>query len=168
MSYSEADYQLAMKDFEAALSGDVKFECPNFDLFLQACRTTAKALFPNFMFLDTPFNQHEKWSADDPKRYRYELATMGCRTRVFENLNGEKTSLGRGNLSFTTMNLPRLAIEAHRKAESLTNEDSGRASSRKQRNFSFSPCTPWLNSSQSNYIPATSISVPLLHVSSRS
>ena len=47
---------------------------------------------------------------------------MGCRTRVFENLNGEKTSLGRGNLSFTTMNLPRLAIEAHRKAESLTNE----------------------------------------------
>ena len=122
VSYSEADYQLAMKDFEAALSGDVKFECPNFDLFLQACRTTAKALFPNFMFLDTPFNKHEKWSADDPKRYRYELATMGCRTRVFENLNGEKTSLGRGNLSFTTMNLPRLAIEAHRKAESLTNE----------------------------------------------
>ena len=122
VSYSEADYQLAMKDFEAALSGEVKFECPNFDLFLQACRTTAKALFPNFMFLDTPFNKHEKWSADDPKRYRYELATMGCRTRVFENLNGEKTSLGRGNLSFTTMNLPRLAIEAHRKAESLTNE----------------------------------------------
>ena len=70
VSYSEADYQLAMKDFEAALSGEVKFECPNFDLFLQACRTTAKALFPNFMFLDTPFNKHEKWSADDPKRYR--------------------------------------------------------------------------------------------------
>ena len=66
VSYSEADYQLAMKDFEAALSGDVKFECPNFDLFLQACRTTAKALFPNFMFLDTPFNKHEKWNADDP------------------------------------------------------------------------------------------------------
>ena len=61
VSYSEADYQLAMKDFEAALSGEVKFECPNFDLFLQACRTTAKALFPNFMFLDTPFNKHEKW-----------------------------------------------------------------------------------------------------------
>ena len=70
------------------------------------------------MFLDTPFNQHEKWDASDPKRYRYELATMGCRTRVFENLNGEKTSLGRGNLSFTTMNLPRLAIEARIKAES--------------------------------------------------
>jgi ribonucleoside-triphosphate reductase len=43
-------------------------------LFLKACRTTAKALFPNFMFLDTPFNQHEKWDASDPKRYRYELA----------------------------------------------------------------------------------------------
>lgn len=111
VSYSEADYQLAMKDFEAALSGDVKFECPNFDLFLQACRTTAKALFPNFMFLDTPFNKHEKWSADDPKRYRYELATMGCRTRVFENRFGPKTSIGRGNLSFSTINIVRLAIE---------------------------------------------------------
>lgn len=122
VTYSDADYQLAMQDFEAALEGKVTFECPNFDLFLQACRTTAKALFPNFMFLDTPFNTHEKWQADDPKRYRYELATMGCRTRVFENLHGEKTSLGRGNLSFTTMNLPRLAIEAHRKAEALVDE----------------------------------------------
>ena len=77
VTYSDADYQLAMQDFEAALEGKVTFECPNFDLFLQACRTTAKALFPNFMFLDTPFNAHEKWRADDPKRYRYELATMG-------------------------------------------------------------------------------------------
>ena len=167
VSYSEADYQLAMKDFEAALSGEVKFECPNFDLFLQACRTTAKALFPNFMFLDTPFNKHEKWSADDPKRYRYELATMGCRTRVFENLNGEKTSLGRGNLSFTTMNLPRLAIEAHRKAESLTNE-TPEGKLQKAKEFSSSQYTPWLNSSQNSCISVTSTSVPLLHVSSRS
>lgn len=119
VSYSDADYERAMKDFDAALAGEMMFEAPNFDLFLQACQTTAKALFPNFMFLDTPFNRHEKWRADDPKRYRYELATMGCRTRVFENLNGEKTSLGRGNLSFTTMNLPRLAIEARIKAESM-------------------------------------------------
>ena len=117
ISYSDADYQKAMTDFEAALNGGMTFEAPNFDLFLKACRTTAKALFPNFMFLDTPFNQNEKWNPNDPKRYRYELATMGCRTRVFENLNGEKTSLGRGNLSFTTMNLPRLAIEARREAE---------------------------------------------------
>lgn len=120
VSYSEADYRRAMEDFDAAMEGKVEFEAPNFDLFLKACRTTAKALFPNFMFLDTPFNQHEKWDASDPKRYRYELATMGCRTRVFENLNGEKTSLGRGNLSFTTMNLPRLAIEARIKAESMS------------------------------------------------
>lgn len=120
VSYSEADYKQAMEDFDAAMEGKVEFEAPNFDLFLKACRTTAKALFPNFMFLDTPFNQHEKWDASDPKRYRYELATMGCRTRVFENLNGEKTSLGRGNLSFTTMNLPRLAIEARIKAESMS------------------------------------------------
>lgn len=122
VSYSDADYAKAMADFQGAVEGKIAFEAPNFDLFLQACRTTAKALFPNFMFLDTPFNQNEKWKADDPKRYRYELATMGCRTRVFENVNGEKTCLGRGNLSFTTMNLPRLAIEAKIKAESMAED----------------------------------------------
>ena len=122
VSYSEADYNKAMTDFNAALEGKIAFEAPNFDLFLKACRTTAKALFPNFMFLDTPFNQNEKWDINDPKRYRYELATMGCRTRVYENLNGEKTSLGRGNLSFTTMNMPRLAIEARIKAERMTED----------------------------------------------
>ena len=119
VSYSEEDYQKAMVDFDSAMSGQVKFSTPNFDLFLKACRTTAKALFPNFMFLDTPYNINELWRADDPKRYRYELATMGCRTRVFENVAGEKSSLGRGNLSFTTINLPRLAIEARMKAESM-------------------------------------------------
>jgi ribonucleoside-triphosphate reductase (formate) len=119
VSYSEEDYQKAMTDFETALDGKMKFSTPNFDLFLKACRTTAKALFPNFMFLDTPFNTNDLWKADDPKRYRYELATMGCRTRVFENVAGEKSSLGRGNLSFTTLNLPRLAIEAKIKAESM-------------------------------------------------
>lgn len=126
VSYSENDYNRAMKDFDAAMNGDMKFEAPNFDLFLKACRTTAKALFPNFIFLDTPFNHHEKWSANDLKRYRYELASMGCRTRVFENINGEKTSLGRGNLSFTTMNLPRLAIEAVRKAKESAIDDNDR------------------------------------------
>ncbi len=119
VSYSEEDFRYAMENFEAAMNGELVFKAPNFDLFLQACRTTAKALFPNFMFLDTPFNRHEKWRADDPQRYRYELATMGCRTRVFENVAGEKTSLGRGNLSFTTINLPRLAIEARIQAENL-------------------------------------------------
>ena len=119
VSYSEEDYKKAMEDFDAAMEGKMTFSTPNFDLFLKACRTTAKALFPNFMFLDTPFNQNEKWKADDPHRYKYELATMGCRTRVFENVAGEKSSLGRGNLSFTTMNMPRLAIEARIKAENL-------------------------------------------------
>lgn len=133
VSYSDADYERAMKDFDAALAGEMMFEAPNFDLFLQACQTTAKALFPNFMFLDTPFNRHEKWRADDPKRYRYELATMGCRTRVFENLNGEKTSLGRGNLSFTTMNLPRLAIEARIKAESMADNHTSDAVEREAK-----------------------------------
>lgn len=120
VSYSDADYAKAMTDFDAAIEGKMAFETPNFDLYLQACRTTAKALFPNFMFLDTPFNQNEKWDANDPQRYRYELATMGCRTRVYENIAGEKSSLGRGNLSFTTINLPRLAIEARIKAEQMT------------------------------------------------
>ena len=119
VSYSDADYAKAMTDFDAATEGKIAFEAPNFDLFLQACRTTAKALFPNFMFLDTPFNRNEKWDANDPHRYRYELATMGCRTRVYENIAGEKSSLGRGNLSFTTINLPRLAIEARIKAEQI-------------------------------------------------
>ena len=124
VSYSEEDYKKAMENFEAALEGNMEFQAPNFDLFLKACRTTAKALFPNFMFLDTPYNKNEKWDIKDPKRYRYELATMGCRTRVYENIAGEKSSLGRGNLSFTTMNMPRLAIEARIKAESL--EESGK------------------------------------------
>lgn len=127
VSYSEADYQRAMQNFDAALEDKMTFETPNFDLFLKACRTTAKALFPNFMFLDTPFNQNEKWDINDPKRYKYELATMGCRTRVFENLNGEKTSLGRGNLSFTTMNMPRLAIEARIKAENIIESNNSDA-----------------------------------------
>lgn len=84
---------------------------PNYDLFLLACKVTARRFFPNFLNLDASFNIHDKWQADDPKRYLYEVATMGCRTRVFENRFGEKTSVGRGNLSFTTINIVRLALE---------------------------------------------------------
>lgn len=83
----------------------------NYDLYKLACKVTARRFFPNFLNLDATFNQHEKWDADDPLRYRYEVATMGCRTRVFENRFGEKTSVGRGNLSFSTINIVRLAIE---------------------------------------------------------
>lgn len=83
----------------------------NYDLYKLACKVTAKRFFPNFINLDATFNQHEKWKADDPNRFYYECATMGCRTRVFENRHGEKTSIGRGNLSFTTVNLVKIALE---------------------------------------------------------
>ena len=86
-------------------------EDPNYDLYEFACKVSARRFFPNFINLDATFNQHEKWRADDPERFRYETATMGCRTRVFENRFGEKTSIGRGNLSFSTVNIVRLAIE---------------------------------------------------------
>lgn len=86
-------------------------EDPNYDLYQLACKVTARRFFPNFVNLDATYNQHEKWNAEDPERYKYEIATMGCRTRVFENRFGEKTSIGRGNLSFSTMNIVRLAIE---------------------------------------------------------
>lgn len=84
---------------------------PNYDLYQLACKVTARRFFPNFLNLDATFNENELWRADDPKRYLHEVATMGCRTRVFENRFGEKTSVGRGNISFTTINLPRLGIE---------------------------------------------------------
>ena len=84
---------------------------PNYDLYCLACKVTARRFFPNFVNLDATYNYHEKWDANDPKRYEYEVATMGCRTRVFENRFGAKTSIGRGNLSFSTINIVRLAIE---------------------------------------------------------
>lgn len=83
----------------------------NYDLYQYACKVTARRFFPNFINLDATFNQHEEWRADDPKRYLYETATMGCRTRVFENRFGPKTSIGRGNISFSTINIVGLAIE---------------------------------------------------------
>ena len=92
-------------------------EDPNYDLYKLACKVTAKRFFPNFINLDASFNKHEKWRADDPNRYMYECATMGCRTRVFSNRHGEKTSVGRGNLSFTTVNIVRIAIESALEAQ---------------------------------------------------
>ena len=83
----------------------------NFDLYQLACKVTARRFFPNFLNLDASFNQSDEWRADDPKRYLHEVATMGCRTRVFENRFGPKTSIGRGNLSFSTINIVRLALE---------------------------------------------------------
>ena len=86
----------------------------NYDLYQLACQVSARRFFPNFLNLDAPFNTHEKWNINDPERYNYEVATMGCRTRVFENRFGEKTSIGRGNLSFTTINIVKLALECRK------------------------------------------------------
>lgn len=83
----------------------------NYDLYQLACRVSAHRFFPNFLNLDATFNQHEEWKESDPRRFEYEVATMGCRTRVFENRFGKKTSVGRGNLSFSTLNLVRIALE---------------------------------------------------------
>ena len=83
----------------------------NYDLYQLACKVTARRFFPNFLNLDATFNQSEEWKADDPQRYQHEVATMGCRTRVFENRFGPKTSIGRGNISFSTINIVRLGIE---------------------------------------------------------
>ncbi|MBQ0056019.1 MAG: anaerobic ribonucleoside triphosphate reductase [Bacteroidales bacterium] len=85
---------------------------PNYDLYELACKVSARRFFPNFLNLDATYNYHEEWNADDPERFNYEVATMGCRTRVFENRFGPKTSIGRGNLSFTTINIVALAIES--------------------------------------------------------
>lgn len=83
----------------------------NYDLYKFACKVTARRFFPNFVNLDATYNQSDEWDINDPKRYEHEVATMGCRTRVFENRFGPTTSIGRGNLSFTTINLPRLGME---------------------------------------------------------
>ena len=84
---------------------------PNYDLYKFACKVSARRFFPNFLNLDASYNQDDAWKEDDPKRYEHEVATMGCRTRVYGNKFGPKTSIGRGNLSFTTVNIVRIAIE---------------------------------------------------------
>ena len=83
---------------------------PNYDLYCFACKVTARRFFPNFLNLDASYNVDDAWRADDPRRFEHEVATMGCRTRVYENRFGPKTSIGRGNLSFSTINLSGLAI----------------------------------------------------------
>ena len=77
---------------------------PNYDLFQLAAEVTGKRLFPNFAFLDAPFNQSAEDTPDG------EVAYMGCRTRVLENRQGRASVVGRGNLSFTSLNLVRLAL----------------------------------------------------------
>lgn len=84
---------------------------PNYDLYKLSWKVSARRFFPNYLNLDSTYNQSSEWDANDPKRYEHEVATMGCRTRVFDNRFGPRTSIGRGNLSFSTINLPKLAIE---------------------------------------------------------
>ncbi|MDR3304990.1 MAG: anaerobic ribonucleoside triphosphate reductase [Clostridiales Family XIII bacterium] len=122
---------------------------PNYDLFKLACRVSAKRLFPNFSFLDAPFNL----SYYQEGRPETEVAYMGCRTRVLANTydKDNQISFGRGNLSFTSVNLPRIAIGSHgniewffaeleRKMELVTNQLYDRykiQAKKKVRNFPF-------------------------------
>lgn len=87
-------------------------EDPNYDLFKLAMRVSAKRMFPNFSFIDAPFNLQYYKEGD----YNTEIAYMGCRTRVIGNNYDKSREIvtGRGNLSFTTINLPRLGIESER------------------------------------------------------
>ena len=82
-------------------------EDPSYDLFRLACRVSAKRLFPNFSFLDASFNKAFLVPGD----YTTEVGYMGCRTRVLANVCGPSVTPGRGNLSFTSINLPRLGIK---------------------------------------------------------
>lgn len=84
---------------------------PNYDMFKLACKVSAKRLFPNFSFIDAPFNL-QYYKEGDPNT---EVAYMGCRTRVIGNHYDPSRQVvgGRGNLSFTSINLPRIGIKAH-------------------------------------------------------
>ena len=82
-------------------------EDKNYDLFKLSCKVSAKRLFPNFSFIDSPFNKQYYVKGD----YKTEVGYMGCRTRVLGNRFGQSITPGRGNLSFTSINLPRIGIK---------------------------------------------------------
>ena len=86
-------------------------EDPNYDIFKLSCKVSAKRLFPNYSFIDAPFNLQYYKKGD----YNTEVAYMGCRTRVMGNVYDKtrEVTCGRGNLSFTTINLPRIGIESN-------------------------------------------------------
>lgn len=148
---------------------------PNYDLFQYACKVTARRFFPNFLNLDTPFNQHPKWNANDPERYKWEVATMGCRTRIFNDRFGETTSIGRGNLSFTTLNFPKMAIEAAIEAGVLvkTTGQYKDANQRriadwdwqKQQNPGYDTVQEYLNAAPSKQVPDPGVYQPEGYIS---
>ena len=82
-------------------------EDPSYDLFRLACKVSAKRLFPNFSFIDSSFNK----ALYDPNDFKTEVGYMGCRTRVLANVCGPSVTPGRGNLSFTSINLPRIGLK---------------------------------------------------------
>ena len=91
---------------------------PNYDLFLQACKVSAKRLFPNFLNVSSSFNAPYLGEIGE---YNKEVTAMGCRTRVMGNVNGPEESGSRGNFSFTTINLPKIALEARKVSEETGN-----------------------------------------------
>ncbi len=95
---------------------------PNYDLFRLACQVSAKRLFPNFSFIDSPYNLQYYKEGD----YRTEVAYMGCRTRVMGNVVDKDKEIvsGRGNLSFTSINLPRIAIKHGQATNEKVNMDA--------------------------------------------
>lgn len=86
-------------------------EDKNYDLYKLACKVTAKRFFPNFLNLDAKYNQNET------NEYKDEIAMMATRHRIYEDINGQKSTIGRGNLSFSTLNLVKMAIEAVKEAQ---------------------------------------------------
>lgn len=98
---------------------------PNYDLYKYSLQVAARRFFPNYLNLDSSFNKDDKWDINDPKRYEHEVAVMGCRTRVYENRFGPKTSIGRGNISFSTINLVKLAVEISIKDGYLIKTENG-------------------------------------------
>ena len=103
----------------------VEPEDPNYDLYKYSLQVAARRFFPNYLNLDSSFNKDEDWKEDDPRRFEHEVATMGCRTRVYENRFGPKTSIGRGNISFSTINFVKLAIQVAIEDGYLVKTDNG-------------------------------------------
>lgn len=109
-----------MKKGVSVMPGD-----PNYDLYQMSWKVSARRFFPNYLNLDSSFNFSPEWNENDPKRYEHEVATMGCRTRLWSNRFGQSESIGRGNLSFSTINLPKLAIEVSIEDGFLVKTDNG-------------------------------------------